>query len=158
MENYFFLPVPLIALRRYNYGDDVNLNTIQKFKVALSPLHRNWIFPACLLQFDNESWQLPRPSLTYKRSKLQLTVTCSQHDKFILDRKNGTISFEKGSLFHVIHIILPILRQFRAFGAHQRFTKICDKTLRITTWVFAFSLSLVYQFILQQEIQGKDLY
>ena len=40
-KNLEGLGVPLIALRRYNYGDDVNLSTIQKFKVALNPLLRN---------------------------------------------------------------------------------------------------------------------
>ena len=65
-------------------------------------------------------------------------MTCSQRDKFISVRKKGTISFEKGNLFHVIHIILPILRQFRAFGAHQRIIKICNKKI-------ADLLSLLYQ-------------
>ena len=79
------------------------------------------------------------------------TVTCSKRDKFILYWKKGPISVEKGNLFHVIHIILPILRQFRAFGAHQGFIKICNKTLRITTWVFAFSfisIALLYYYFL----------
>ena len=76
-------------------------------------------------------------------------MTWSKRDKFILYRKKGPISFEKGNLFHVIHIILPILRQFRAFEAHQGFAKICNKTLRITTWVFAFSfisIALLYYY------------
>ena len=75
------------------------------------------------------------------------TVTCSKRDKFIL----YWISFEKGNSFHVIHIILPILHQFRAFGAHQGFIKICNKTLRTTTWVFAFSfisIALLYYYFL----------
>ena len=79
------------------------------------------------------------------------TVTRSKRDKFILYWKKGTISFEKGNLFHVIHIILPILRQFRAFGANQVFIKICNKTLRISTWVFAFSfipIALLYYYSL----------
>ena len=67
-------------------------------------------------------------------------MTCSQRDKFISVRKKGTISFEKGNLFHVIHIILPILRQFRAFGAHQRIIKICNKKI-------ADLLSLQYELL-----------
>ena len=54
----------------------------------------------------------------------------------MLDRNNGTISFEKGNLIHVIHVILQILRQLRAFGAHQRLgfklqQKIVDHYLTI---------------------------
>ena len=59
---------------------------------------------------------LPSPLCT---KTVVTTATCSQHDKFISDWKKVTTSFEKENLFHVIHIILPILRQFRAFGAHQ---------------------------------------
>ena len=58
------------------------------------------------------------------------TVTCSKRDEFILHWMKGTISFQKGNLFHVI---VPILPQFIAFVAHQRFIKICNKKLRITT-------------------------
>ena len=59
----------------------------------------------------------------------------------MLDRNNGTISFEKGNLIHIIHVILQILRQLRAFGAHQRFqiaTKNCGSLLD-------YLLSLLYQ-------------
>ena len=58
-------------------------------------------------------------------------MTCSQHDKFISDWKKVTTSFEKENLFHVIHNILPILRQFRAFGVHHGYIKIFNKKLRI---------------------------
>ena len=78
-------------------------------------------------------------------------MTWSKRDKFILYWKKGPISFEKRNLFHVIPIILPILRQIRAFEAHQGFIKICNKTLRITTWVFAFSfisIALLYYYFL----------
>ena len=48
-------------------------------------------------------------------------VTCCQHDKFGSDWKKGTISFEKGNLFHVINIILPVLVQFRVYqNLHQK--------------------------------------
>ena len=58
-------------------------------------------------------------------NKTATTVTCSQHNTFIWDQKRGAIScLEKGNLFHVIHIILPILRQFRAFGTFQGRIKI----------------------------------
>ena len=66
------------------------------------------------------------------------TVTCSKRDEFILYWKKGTISIGKGNLIHVIHIILPILRQFGAFGADQRFIKICNKKLRLTNNFFFF--------------------
>ena len=76
------------------------------------------------------------------------TVTCSKRDEFILNWMKGTICFEKGNLFHVI---VSILRQFRAFVAYQRFIKICNKKLRITTWVLAFpftSITLLYYLFL----------
>ena len=41
------------------------------------------------------------------------------------------IFLEKGDLFHVIHIILPILRQFRAFGTHQGLIKTWIKKLLV---------------------------
>ena len=52
------------------------------------------------------------------------TVTCCQHDKFSSDWKKGTISFEKGNLFHVISIILPVLVQFRVYQNLQQ--KVAD--------------------------------
>ena len=87
-------------------------------------------------------WHQPMQTGCNDPSKYTLgkywTVTYSQRDKFISVRKKGTISFEKGNLFHVIHIILPILRQFRAFGARQRLWKFATKKI-------ADLLSLLYQ-------------
>ena len=55
-----------------------------------------------------------------------------------------TISFEKGKLFHAIHIILPILRQFRAFGAHHGYIEICNKK-----FAFSFiSITLLYYYFI----------
>ena len=51
-----------------------------------------------------------------------------------IGRKQRTISFEKENVFHVILIILPTLRQFRAFGTHQ--TKVyqsLQQKLRLAT-------------------------
>ena len=76
------------------------------------------------------------------------TATCSQHDKFISDWKKVTISFEKENLFRVVHSILPILDQFRAFGAHHGYIKLFNKNCR---FAFSFiSIALLYYYFINR--------
>jgi len=57
----------------------------QKFKVALSPFRRIFLnfakrcILSCLLQFDNKKWGSPSSFLSYKRSKLKLSVFLAGH-------------------------------------------------------------------------------
>ena len=77
--------MPLTAQRRY--GDGVNLNPVQKFKVALNPLHRTFLNFANNYILHNAYYNSiikvggyqTHAAWTYKYLKLKLRVFLADH-------------------------------------------------------------------------------
>ena len=93
-----------------------------------------------LLESNGKSFKAPQNSLIAWEVNL-VFVYRQLHN---LNAIQQVLTFEERKLFHAIHIILPILRQFITFGAHRGYIEICNKK-----FAFSFiSITLLYYYFI----------